>query len=96
MAKRGITPEKARDIRSKRGLEETNLQKIRIARGLSQKTLSVKSNVKVRAIKMYEQRERNIDGAHLKTLCDLSISLDCKIEDILEDKTLIERFKLCK
>ena len=93
---KGITPEQARKIREQNGLKETKLQKLRFAKGLSQKQLSVISGVSVRSIQCYEQHQRDINNAHLNTLCDLCIALDCKITDIIDDETLIERYKIVK
>ena len=76
--------------------EQTNLQKLRIKKGLSQSQLAAKSGVTLRMVQSYEQRDRHIEGAKLDSLCSLALSLDCKIEDILDDKTLIEKFKLAK
>lgn len=96
MTKRGMSPKQAQKLRTEKGIEDTKLQKLRIAKGFSQKDLSVASGVTLRAIQCYEQRARNIDGARLNTLCNLAISLDCKIEDMLEDETLIDRYKMVK
>ena len=96
MSERGITPEQARQIRKQKGLDETKLQKLRFSKGLSQRELSVISGVAARAIRGYEQRERDIDGARFSTLCALCIALDCKISDIIEDDALIERYKIIK
>lgn len=76
--------------------EKTNLQNLRQKKGLSQSMLSAKSGVKTRAIQGYEQRDRRIEGAKLDTLCRLCFALDCKIDDILDDKELIEKFRLAK
>lgn len=96
MTKRGMSPKQAQKLRTEKGIEDTKLQKLRIAKGFSQKDLSVASGVTLRAIQCYEQRTRNIDSARLNILCSLAISLDCKIEDMLEDETLIDRYKMVK
>ena len=96
MTKRGMSPKQAQKLRTEKGIEDTKLQKLRIAKGFSQKDLSVASGVTLRAIQCYEQRTRNIDSARLNILCALAISLDCKIEDMLEDETLIDRYKMVK
>ena len=96
MTKRGITPEQAKKNNELKGLKETNLQRIRVKKGLSQNDLSIIAGVTKRAIQCYEQRTRNIDGAKLETLCDLSIALGCKVSDLLEDEKLIERYKVVK
>lgn len=76
--------------------KRTKLQEARTKKGYSQKQLSVVSGVSQRSIQCYEQRLRSIDGAHLDTLCALCFALDCKIEDILENTDLIEKFRICK
>lgn len=96
MAKKGISVETAKKIREKKGIEETKLQKMRVKKNYSQNQLAVVSGVAARAIRSYEQRERAIEGAHLETLCNLCLALDCKIEDIIENKDLIEKYKMTK
>lgn len=96
MVKRGISPEQAMKIRSEKGLAETKLQKARLKKGYSQNQLSVVSGVTLRAIQSYEQNTSKIDGVRLETICKLCLSLDCKIEDILESKEIIELYRLCK
>lgn len=96
MAGKGITPEQAQKIRKANGIEETKLQRLRVKKGLSQSNLSVVTAVPIRTIRSYEQKTRPIEGARLDVLCALCIALDCKIEDILEDKTLIEKYRLVK
>lgn len=96
MTKRGITPHQAKRIREEKGIEETKLQKLRVKKGLSQGGLAAVSGVPIRTIQCYEQQTRPIDGARLNSLCDLALALNCKIEDIIEDKTLIEKFRLSK
>lgn len=96
MSRRGPTPKQMSKIREQKGLEETKLQKLRVQKGLSQGQLSAVSGVTARAIQCYEQQIRPIEGARLETLCNICLALDCKIEDILENKTLIEKFRLVK
>ena len=96
MTKRGISPQQAKDIRAEKGIEETKLQKLRVKKGLSQSSLAAISGVPKRTIQCYEQQTRPIDGARLNSLCDIGLALGCKIEDILESKTLIEKFRLSK
>ena len=96
MSKRGITPEQAKKIKDQKGQEVTKLQTLRVKKKLTQKQLSIVSGVTQRMIQCYEQQTRPIEGAHLDTLCRLCLALDCKIEDILEDADLIEKFRLTK
>ena len=96
MVKRGITPDKARNIRLKKNLKETKLQIIRVRKKMSQDDLSNSSGVPVSTIRCYEQGSRDINGAKLETLCALSDSLGCKIPDILEDNDLVKKFDKLK
>ena len=76
--------------------EYINLQKLRMKKGLSQNQLAAKSGVNARTIRSYEQRESPIEGARLNTLCALCFALDCKIEDLLDNKVMIDKFRLAK
>lgn len=98
MGKRGMTPEQAKELRERKGIKPTKLQKMRVRKGLSQKGLSDKSKVAKYTIQHYERNSSvsNIDCAKLETLLDLCIALDCKLEDILEDETLINKYKQVK
>lgn len=63
---------------------ETNLARLRKAKGISQSTLAKKSDVSIRSIQLYEQRQTDINNAqhnHLKALAKI---LGCEVEDILE------------
>ena len=52
--------------------------------GLSQSELARRANVGLRAIQMYEQRNKNINHAQGATLYRLSRVLGCGMEDLLE------------
>ncbi len=63
---------------------KTMLQILRDRNNLTQLELSKKSNVNIRNIQLYEQRQNNINKANALTLFSLSKVLNCKIEDLLE------------
>lgn len=63
---------------------ETNLKQLRRLRGYSQKMLSLKADVSLRAIQQYEQRQKDINKAQGKSLDRLANVLGCKMEDLLE------------
>ena len=65
--------------------QETNLKRIRVARGYSQKQLAEMSGVSLRAIQTYEQRQKDINKAQSDSLHRLAKTLDCKMEDLLEN-----------
>lgn len=94
--KRGISVEKAKKIREAKEISDTKLARMRVKKGFSQDSLSAVTGVPKRTIQCYEQQTRPIDGARLDTLCDLCFALDCKIEDIIESKDLIEKYRITK
>ncbi len=64
--------------------KETNLKRIRNIYGISQKELAIKSNVSLRSIQMYEQKNKDINKANAINLYMLSKALGCQMEDLLE------------
>lgn len=63
---------------------ETKLAFYRRMRAYSQRLLSEKSGVSLRAIQQYEQRQKNINKAAAESVLALSDSLGCMPEDLLE------------
>lgn len=94
--KRGMTPIQASKLRAEKGIEETKLQKLRVAKDMSQSDLADMSGVPLRRIQYYEQYKGTIDSARLEALCALCDALGCKIDDILESRTLIRHYKKIK
>lgn len=92
MVKRGMTPQQAEELLLKKGVNGTKLRAVRVRSGLSQSELATASGVPKKTLQRYEQELGKIDGAKLKTLCDLCEALGCTIPDILDNEELIERF----
>jgi len=63
---------------------QTNLKRLREATGLSQSQLAEESQISLRSIQMYEQRNKDINKAQAITLAKISRVLGCEIEDLLE------------
>lgn len=76
--------------------ENTKLCELRLKKNLSQNKLAVITGISVRTLQCYEQKARPIDGASLDILCSLCLALDCKIEDLLENKDLRTKYKMVK
>lgn len=72
------------------------LKEMRMKKGLTQEQFADSSGVPVRTIQAYECGLRRIDGATLETLCRFAITLNCRIQDIVEDKRLIQLFNTVK
>lgn len=62
----------------------TNLKKKRLDLEYSQSKLAKESNIPLRTIQQYEQRQKNINNAKASTLLSLAKALHCDIEDLLE------------
>ena len=62
----------------------TRLRRLREAAGMSQSELSQRAHVGLRAIQMYEQRNKDVNHAQAATLYRLSRVLHCTMEDLLE------------
>ena len=63
---------------------DTSLKRIRTAYGCTQAELAKRSDVSLRSIQIYEQRNKNINKASAETLLRLSKALGCTIEDLME------------
>ena len=62
---------------------------LREDRGLSQSQLAKKADINSRVLQTYEQDDRDIAGAKLKTLLKVCVALECRLEDIVtDDETL--------
>lgn len=64
--------------------KETNLKILRNKAGLSQRELAESTNVPLRTLQQYEQRQKNINKAQVDYLVRLSKGLCCEIEALLE------------
>ncbi len=60
------------------------LQEYRKRLGMSQRELAEKSNVPVRTIQQYEQKQKNINHGRVDYIVSLSKALHCRPEDLLE------------
>ena len=58
--------------------------------GISQRELSELSEVPVRTIQQYEQKQKNINKAQTEYLVRLSRVLCCDVEDLLENIVVID------
>ena len=64
--------------------QETRLKKYRSLLQMSQRDLSQKSEVPLRTIQQYEQRQKDINHAKTEYVIALSKALYCRPEDLLE------------
>ncbi len=92
MSKRGMTPQKASEVWK----PKTKLQEVRVRKGLSQNELIEKSGIPKKTLQRFEQGITLVDGVKLETLCKLCIALNCTIDEILEDESLIDKYNLVK
>ena len=69
------------------------LQQKRLEKGLSQAGLADASGVSKRMIQDYEHDDRDINGAKLLTLLKLCNTLECRLDDILDDPETLSELK---
>lgn len=62
----------------------SNIKKLRTIAGLSQKELSKISEVPLKTIQQYEQKQKNINAAKAETVIKLAKSLSCHVEELME------------
>lgn len=72
------------DSLTKEFFASTNLKRIRLSYGCTQAELAKNSDVSLRSIQMYEQRNKDINKASADTLFCIAKTLGCSIEDLLE------------
>ena len=73
------------------------LKEMRIAKGYSQKEFAEIVGINFRSYQNYEQGVRSIDNTDLATLLRICITLDCPINDIIENEDtlkLLDEYKL--
>ena len=63
---------------------EARLKRYRKLAGLSQRELAERTNIPIRTIQQYEQRQKNINKAQVDYVIRLSKELYCTPEDLLE------------
>ena len=63
---------------------DTNLKMKRKLAGLSQKELAEMTGIPLRTIQQYEQRQKNINHAKVEYLLQLSSTLCCEVECLVE------------
>lgn len=63
---------------------ETNLKLLRQKVGLSQRELATLSDIPLRTIQQYEQRQKNINKAQAEYLVMLSKVLCCEVDELIE------------
>ena len=63
---------------------DTNLKALRTLSGFTQAELAEQTNIPLRTIQQYEQRQKNINKAQAETLLRLSRVLNCSVEDLME------------
>ena len=67
---------------------ETNLKTLRLKAGFSQRELAEISNVPLRTIQQYEQRQKSINKASAEYLVMLAKALCCSVVDLIEKGTI--------
>lgn len=66
------------------------LKQMRKSLGLTQRQLADLSGLDIRKIQTYEGGSRPLSGARLDTLLRISIALECRLEDIIDDESTVQ------
>ena len=74
-------------------MARSNLQNTRLSREMSQSQLAKAAGVNYRTLQDYEMGRSNIDGAKLKTLLSLCLTLNCRLDELIEDPELVNLIK---
>ena len=82
------TPEKK--TRGPRDKASTKLKALRVASGHTQLEVAERAGLNLRTYQYYEQGNKPIEGAKLETLLKICLSLNCKLDEIIEDQNLVE------
>ena len=69
------------------------LKELRERSGMSQSQLAKAAGVNYRTLQDYEMGRSNIDGAKLKTLLSLCLTLNCRLDELIEDPELVNLIK---
>lgn len=71
-------------ITKNKSMRKSRLSEIRNARGFTQQKLSEASDVSLRMIQLYEQRQNEIGKAQVNAVIRLANALGCDVEDLIE------------
>lgn len=74
----------------------TKIKKQRINSNLTQADLSKLSGIPIRTLQNYEQGVLCFDSARIDKILTVALVLDCNIEDLIEDKNIIDKIKKAK
>ena len=67
----------------------TKLQEARLKRGMTQKQLAEQAGINFRMLQNYEQGVKLIDNARLETILKICLTLNCKMEEVIEQDSLL-------
>ena len=73
-----------------------NLMQRRLAKGWTRKQLEEVSGVSHTVIKALEYDVRSTNSAQIDTLAKLCYALECRISDVLTERSLIDKVRECE
>lgn len=71
----------------------TKLKEVRLSKGLTQAQLAKQADINIRVLQHYEQGSKKFDHARIDKILNVCIALQCKMEDVIEDKNYIKLLK---
>lgn len=82
------TPEKK--TRGPRHQAKTKLKALRVNSGHTQLEVATKAGLNLRTYQYYEQGNKPIEGAKLEVLLKICLTLNCKLDEIIDDPEVVK------
>lgn len=89
-------PQAAPELKKTRGPRDTaktKLKALRVNSGHTQLEVATKAGLNLRTYQYYEQGNKPIESAKLEVLLKICLSLNCKLDEIIDDPELVEVIK---
>ena len=89
-------PQAAPELKKTRGPRDTaktKLKALRVSSGHTQLEVATKAGLNLRTYQYYEQGNKPIESAKLEVLLKICLSLNCKLDEIIDDPELVEVIK---
>lgn len=76
--------------RGPRHQAKTKLKALRVNSGLTQLEVATRAGLNPRTYQYYEQGNKPIEGAKLEVLLKICLTLNCKLDEIIDDPEVVE------
>lgn len=80
----------SKKTRGPRHKARTKLKALRVNSGLTQLEVATRAGLNPRTYQYYEQGNKPIEGAKLEVLLKICLTLNCKLDEIIDDPEVVE------